>query len=114
MRDHATGATVKSSFGTHSEEAPVAVDPKRTAVVLIEYQNDFTSEGGALHGAVQEVMEKTGMLDNTRALVEAARAAGATIVHAPITVAPGYGEPSQQPHRVLQGGVGSTAIRQGG
>ena len=29
------------------------IDPKRTAVVLIEYQNDFTSEGGALHGAVR-------------------------------------------------------------
>ena len=44
------------------------VDPKRTAVVLIEYQNDFTSDGGALHGAVQEVMERTGMLENTRRL----------------------------------------------
>ena len=31
--------------------------PEETAVVLIEYQNDFTSEGGALHGAVAEVMD---------------------------------------------------------
>ena len=30
----------------------MALDPKHTAIVLIEYQNDFTSEGGALHGAV--------------------------------------------------------------
>ena len=28
------------------------LDPATTAVVLIEYQNDFTTEGGALHGAV--------------------------------------------------------------
>jgi nicotinamidase-related amidase len=62
---------------------PVAVDPKHTAVVLIEYQNDFTSEGGALHDAVKGVMQQTDMLENTRKLVEAARAAGATIVHAP-------------------------------
>ncbi len=27
------------------------MDPKSTAVVLIEYQNDFTTEGGTLHGA---------------------------------------------------------------
>ena len=33
----------------------MSIDPTRTAVVLIEYQNDFTSEGGALHGAVQDV-----------------------------------------------------------
>ena len=67
----------------------MAIDPKRTAVVLIEYQNNFTSEGGVLHDAVKGVMEQTGMLENTRRLVDAARAAGATIVHAPITFAPG-------------------------
>jgi nicotinamidase-related amidase len=91
----------------------MAFDPKRTAVVLIEYQNDFTSEGGALHGAVQPVMESTGMLDNTRELVEAARAAGATIVHAPITFVPGYGEISKHPYGILKGVVDSTAFVKG-
>src|SRR5208337_3538467 len=33
------------------------MDPKKTAVVLIEYQNDFTSEGGTLHQAVKPVMD---------------------------------------------------------
>ena len=65
----------------------LSLDPKTTAVVLIEYQNDFTSDGGALHGAVADVMDSTGMLDNTVQLVAAARAAGATIMHAPITFA---------------------------
>ena len=32
----------------------MAIDPSTTAVVLIEYQNDFTSEGGVLHGAVEQ------------------------------------------------------------
>lgn len=54
------------------------VDPAKTAVVLIEYQNDFTSEGGVLHDAVREVMDKTDMLANTKRVVEAARAAGVT------------------------------------
>ncbi len=54
----------------------MSIDPKTTAVVLIEYQNDFTSEGGVLHDAVAGVMDRTGMLGNTRAVVEAARAAG--------------------------------------
>ncbi len=36
------------------------IDPKTTAVLLIELQNDFTSEGGVLHDAVGPVMEKTG------------------------------------------------------
>lgn len=88
-------------------------DPKRTAVVLIEYQNDFTSEGGVLHDAVQGVMESTGMLDNTRRLVEAARAAGATVVHAPITFQAGYGELSEHPYGILKGVVDSTAFVKG-
>jgi nicotinamidase-related amidase len=91
----------------------VAVDPKRTAVVLIEYQNDFTSEGGALHGAVKDVMDSTGMLENTRQLVEAARDAGATIVHAPIMFAPGYGELAEHPYGILKGVVDSTAFVKG-
>jgi nicotinamidase-related amidase len=91
----------------------MAFDPKRTAVVLIEFQNDFASEGGALHGAVQDVMQSTGMLDNARRLVEAARAAGATVVHAPITFVPGYGEISQHPYGILKGVVDSTAFVKG-
>jgi len=87
--------------------------PRSTAVVLIEYQNDFTSEGGALHEAVKPVMQSTGMLDNTRRLVEAARAAGATIVHAPITFAPGYGELADHPYGILKGVVDSTAFVKG-
>ena len=43
----------------------MSIDPKKTAVVLIEYQNDFTSEGGVLHGAVSEVMDQTKMLSKT-------------------------------------------------
>ena len=89
------------------------VDPTRTAVVLIEYQNDFTSEGGALHGAVEPVMQSTGMLENTARLVAAARAAGATIVHAPITFAPGFGELADHPYGILKGVVDSTAFVKG-
>jgi nicotinamidase-related amidase len=91
----------------------VPFDPKRTAVVLVEYQNDFTSEGGALHGAVQDVMERTGMLENTRRLVEAARAAGATIVHAPIGYVPGYRELALHPYGILKGVVDAGAFVKG-
>lgn len=88
----------------------MSVDPKRTAVVLIEYQNDFTSEGGVLHDAVSTVMEETGMLENTRRLVDAAREAGATIIHAPITFVRGYGELSEHPYGILKGVVDSSAF----
>jgi ureidoacrylate peracid hydrolase len=91
----------------------VSIDPSKTAVVLIEYQNDFTSDGGALHGAVEPVMESTGMLDNTARLVTASREAGATLVHAPITFAPGFGELADHPYGILKGVVDSTAFVKG-
>ena len=89
------------------------LDPSKTAVVLIEYQNEFTSEGGVLHDAVAPVMDKTGMLPKTVAFVEAARAAGCTIMHAPITFAPGYGELSRHPYGILKGVVDSAAFVKG-
>ncbi|MDX6519689.1 MAG: hypothetical protein QOF08_294 [Gaiellales bacterium] len=91
------------------------VDPNTTAVVLIEYQNDFTSEGGALHDAVKGVMGETGMMDNTSRVVDEARRAGATIVHAPISFAAGYGElgPAEKVFGILKGVVDSGAFVKG-
>jgi nicotinamidase-related amidase len=91
----------------------MSLDPTTTAVVLIEYQNEFTTDGGALHGAVAEVMDKTNMLDNTRRVVEAARAAGVTIMHAPITFAAGYNELSKHPYGILKGVVDGSAFVKG-
>jgi nicotinamidase-related amidase len=91
------------------------VEPNKTAVVLIEYQNDFTSEGGALHGAVKGVMDDSGMLANSQRVVDEARKAGATVIHAPITFAPGYGELGNPDnvYGILKGVIDSKAFVKG-
>src|SRR5258708_29076746 len=89
------------------------MDPKTTAVVLIEYQNDFTSEGGSLHDAVKGVMEQEHMLPNSVETVEKARELGATIIHAPITFTPDYHELSPNPYGILKGVVDSKSFRKG-
>ena len=86
------------------------IDPQHTAVVLIEYQNDFVSEGGTLHGAVAGVMESTGMIKNSIDVVDAARSAGATVIHSPISFAAGYGEISAHPYGILAGVVESNSF----
>ena len=91
----------------------MAVDPTTTAVVLIEYQNDFTSEGGVLHEAVSEVMDRTEMMVRTQEVVAAARAAGVTVMHAPITFAAGYNEISSHPYGILKGVVDGNAFVKG-
>jgi nicotinamidase-related amidase len=89
------------------------MDPKTTAVVLIEYQNDFTSEGGVFHDGVKGVMESNNMLANTIEVANKARAAGATVMHAPITFAEGYGELTNHPYGILKGVVDGSAFVKG-
>ncbi len=89
------------------------MDPKHTALVLIEYQNDFTSEGGTLHGAVKGVMESNNMLANTIETVKKARELGITIIYEPITFTDDYHELSPQPYGILKGVVDSRSFRKG-
>merc|ERR1712110_497135 len=61
--------------------------PGKTACIFIEYQNEFTTEGGKLHDGCKAVMEETGMLDKSAEVAKTARAAGIKIMHTPITFA---------------------------
>jgi ureidoacrylate peracid hydrolase len=89
------------------------IDPNTTALLLIEYQNDFTSEGGALHAGVKPVMESTNMLANTAHAAAKARAAGVTVMFAPISFARGYGEITSEPYGILKGVVQANAFIRG-
>jgi len=75
--------------------------PAKTALVLIEFQNEFTTEGGKLHGAVRDVMTSTGMLEKSKSLMDAARAKGITIANVPITFSDDYRELSCHPYGIL-------------
>lgn len=89
------------------------MNPKTTALVLIEYQNDFTTPGGVFHDGVKGVMQANNMLANTVAVVNKSRAAGVTVMHAPISFAEGYGELTGSPYGILKGVVDNKAFRKG-
>jgi nicotinamidase-related amidase len=89
------------------------MNPKTTAIVLIEYQNDFTTAGGVVHDGVKGVMQWNNMLANTVELVNKGREAGAAVMHAPITFAEGYGELTGNPYGILKAVVDNNAFRKG-
>jgi len=89
------------------------MNPKQTALVLIEFQNDFTSDGGTLHQAVKPVMDSTNMLANAVETVKKARELGVTIIYVPITFTDDYHELSSQPYGILKGVVDSKSFRKG-
>lgn len=89
------------------------MNPESTAVLLIEYQNDFLKPNGAQYEAVMEVVESTGMVANSLALAREARQLGATIMLAPISFADGYPELPREPYGILKGVVDSGAFKKG-
>ena len=56
---------------------------KETAVVLIEFQNDFCKEGGKLHDGVKSEIDRQGTISNAVKLSEEARKKGAMVIHSP-------------------------------
>jgi nicotinamidase-related amidase len=89
------------------------MDATKTALVLIEFQNDFTTPGGVQHEAVRAVMDQADMLTHSRAVLDGARAAGVTVMHAPISFADGYPEVPADPYGILAGIVQANAFRKG-
>ena len=78
---------------------PDRVDPARTALLLVDMQNDFLHPGGAYArgGAVLPGAER--LIANLAGLAAAVRAAGGWIVATQFTLVPGRGgEPMISPH----------------
>ena len=90
-----------------------SLSTKDTAVVFIEYQNEFTTEGGKLYPATKEVMEKNGMLENSTKLLEFCREKGVLVLHAPISFEPGHNEIAGEPYGILAGIKDGSAFEAG-
>ena len=71
----ARGAALRADrvFSAAEAKGGSAIDASKTALLLVEYQNEFTTEGGKLHDAVKESMAATGMLERSAKLADEAR-----------------------------------------
>ncbi|MDQ3292093.1 MAG: cysteine hydrolase, partial [Bacteroidota bacterium] len=87
------------------------LNPEQTALILIEFQNDFTSEGGVFHAAVKPVMDSTNMLANAIETAQEARTAGVQVVHVPISFTDNYHELTAKPYGILKGVVDNGAFK---
>jgi len=72
------------AFSSANAKGGSSIDAKNTAIVFIEFQNEFTTVGGKLHDVVKDVMKETDMLKKAPSVAKAARKAGAKIFHAGI------------------------------
>jgi nicotinamidase-related amidase len=54
-------------------ETGLKANTSRTAILLLDFQNEFAKPGGKLHDGVASVMGSTGMLNKVPHVVRAAR-----------------------------------------
>jgi len=113
LRFVSTLRTGSNLWISSTEDTSFDLDPEETAFVFIEYQNEFATEGGKLHDAVKDVMDKTNMLENSSALLRLARDSGCTIIHAPINFEPGHDEISDKAYGILAGVKEGNAFTRG-
>ena len=85
---------------------------KETAVVLIEFQNDFCKEGGKLHGGVQSELSRQNTIPNAVKLAEEARKKGALIIHSPFVFNEEYFEDHQM-QGIVKAVADGDALREG-
>jgi len=62
------------------------VDSKKTALLLIEMQNEFISPGGKLYDSIKSELYRTSVVEKTVTLAKEARKAGALVFHIPLIV----------------------------
>ncbi len=91
MRAKGASAGMREDAGAATAWAGAAIEPRRTALIIQDMQNDVISEGGAFadsgapaHARAQDVV------GNLRRLAEACRRAGVTVIHVWFVCEPGH------------------------
>ena len=74
---------------------------EKTAILFIEYQNEFLSEGGNLNDGVKDFVEESNMIGNSVDLANKAREKGVTIIHAAFVSSTQAGEKIKSTHGTL-------------
>lgn len=85
---------------------------KETAVILIEFQNEFCKEGGKLYDGVKGEIQRLGTLSNAVKLAEGARKKGAWVIYAPFIFNPKYCDENQM-KGIVKAVADANAFREG-
>jgi nicotinamidase-related amidase len=74
----------------------------QTALLLLELQNDFLSEGGKLYPLLKPVLDENNVVANLNELIKSARARGMLIVHTSIQFSADYREMGHSPYGIME------------
>jgi ureidoacrylate peracid hydrolase len=77
-----------STLSIESRPMPFTMDPSRTAVIVVDMQNDFASEGGAFARAGLDIVPVQNIIAPTARVLAAAREAGMKVLYLKIAFRP--------------------------
>lgn len=75
---------------------------KRTAIIVLDPQNDFFTPAGKLYEAMEPVLTKYQVVANINRVLEAGRDAGATVILAPLFFEQGCPEAGSEPYGIMK------------
>lgn len=107
-------STTDHTVQIDARPAPMAIDPRQTAVIVVDMQNDFGSEGGMFSRAGIDISRIQAAVPPTARVLEAARHAGMPIVYLKMALTPDLANAGgpEAPNRLLhlRLGVGERVI----
>jgi len=89
------------------------MNPIKTALIVLDPQNDLTSSTGKLFPATQPVLDKFDVINNINQLTDDFRYAGTTIIYSPIVFSKGYPEVGNTPYGVMASVIANEAMVKG-
>lgn len=85
----------------------------KTAILVLDPQNDLTSPEGKLFPATKPVLDKFNVIKNINHLTDSFRDAGASVIFSPIVFSKGYPEVGCNPYGVMSSVIASNAMVKG-
>jgi len=89
------------------------MNPAKTALIVLDPQNDLTSPEGKLFPATKPVLDKFDVINNINQLTKNFRQSGATIIFSPIVFSKGYPEVGSNPYGVMTSVIANKAMVKG-
>ena len=83
------------------------MNPQTTALVILDGQNDFMSEGGVLYEAVKSTETGSNIEEKLNSILAAARGKGMQVINTLVTFSEGYPEAGENPYGIFAA-VGQT------
>ena len=85
----------------------------KTAIVIVDDNNDFFTDGGKLHKAIEPFLNKSNMVDNLNRLLINARDRKVKVIRIAMAFEPGYPELDEEPIGIFSVVKSSDAFQKG-